>query len=163
MPRQSNGYDCGVFMLTCMSLVCNGLCLSKEAYTLHTRHSHATTDKETPGVTYMGNGVNSKATRWSPQETTAATPDEGSPAGRAPGLRGHLRKKKQRAEGRLTLGNTALRQRWWGSETGQSSRREERCSKRSAKTEAEEEGSDRKRVRIFQPPMKRARNLIAGH
>ena len=42
-------------------------------------------------------------------------------------------------------------------------RKKEQGSKTSAKSEAEEEGSDRTRVRIFQPPKKRARNLIAGH
>ena len=32
-PRQGNGYDCGIFMLTSMRLICNGLRLSKEACT----------------------------------------------------------------------------------------------------------------------------------
>ena len=33
LPRQGNGYDCGIFMLTSMSHVRNGLQLSREAYT----------------------------------------------------------------------------------------------------------------------------------
>ena len=55
LPRQGNGHDCGIFMLTSMSLVRSGLRLSKEAYS-HTRHSHVTTGKEAPGGTHMGNG-----------------------------------------------------------------------------------------------------------
>ena len=65
--------------------------------------------------------------------------------------------------GRLALGNKALRIRWWGRGTDKPQREEGRGSKRSAKSEAEEEGGDRTRGRLFKPPPKRARDLVAGH
>ena len=61
------------------------------------------------------------------------------------------------------MGNKALRSRLWGRGTDKPQREEGRGSKRSAKSEAEKEGSDRIRVRLFQPPSKRARDLVAGH
>ena len=64
---------------------------------------------------------------------------------------------------RLVLGSSKLRRKWWGGGSGQPCEKEGRSSKRSAKSEADEEGSDKTRVRIFQPPKKRARNFIAGH
>ena len=63
----------------------------------------------------------------------------------------------------MVRGGSNVRCRWRGGETSPAYKKVGRGSKRSAKSEAEEEGSDRTRVRIFQPPRKRARNLIAGH
>ena len=61
------------------------------------------------------------------------------------------------------LGNKVLRYQWRGRKTEQPHREGGQGSKRSAKSEAEEESDDRTRVRIFRPSQKRARNLIAGH
>ena len=88
---------------------------------------------------------------------------ETSPAGRATGPRKRQRAEVRGTEGRLTLGNKALRRRWWDRGTDKPHREEGRGSKRSAKLEAEEGGDNRIRVILFQPPPKRARNLIAGH
>ena len=63
----------------------------------------------------------------------------------------------------MVLGGSNIRQRWRGSGTDRLSKKEGQGSKRSTKSEVEEEGSDRTRVRIFQPPKRRARKLIAGH
>ena len=135
--------------------------MSKEAYTQGTLTLRRARKRLAERIWAMG--VNSKVTRWSPQGTSTTTCGEAPPAGRARGPRGHLRKRKQGAGGRLTLGNTALRRIWRGNETGKPSRKEGQGSKRSAKPEAGEGGSDRKRVRIFQLPKKRARDLIVGH
>ena len=109
-------------MLTSMSLVRIGLRLSKEAYTQGTLTLRRTRKRLAEHVWAME--VNSKDTRWSSQGTSTATCNEASLAGRDPGLRGHPQKRKQGTEGRLALGNTALRRRWWGSKTGQPSRNE---------------------------------------
>ena len=120
--RQGNGYDCRIFMLTSMSLVRIGLRLSKEAYTQGTLTLRRTRKRLAEHVWAME--VNSKDTRWSSQGTSTATCNEASLAGRDPGLRGHPQKRKQGTEGRLALGNTTLRRRWWGSKSGQPSRNE---------------------------------------
>ena len=109
-PRQGNGYDCGIFMLTSMRLICNGLRLSKEACTQGTLTLRRARNRLAERIWAMG--VHSEATRWLPQGTITAIPDKASPTGQAPGLRGPSRKRKQRAEGRLTLGSPKLRQRW---------------------------------------------------
>ena len=90
-----------------------------------------------------------------PEQNIAGRASDGAHEAAAGGSAGN--------EGRLTLGNKALRRRWWGRGTDKSHREEGRGSKRSAKSEAEEEGDNITRVRLFQPPSKRARNLIAGH
>ena len=63
----------------------------------------------------------------------------------------------------MVRGGSNVRCRWRGGETSPARKKEGSGSKRSTKSEAGEEGSDRTRVRIFQPPKKRARNLIAVH
>ena len=63
----------------------------------------------------------------------------------------------------MVLGGSNIRQKWRGSGTDLRGKKEGQGSKRSAKSEAEEEGSNRRRVKIFQSPKKKARNLIAGH
>ena len=54
-PRQGNGCNCGIFMLTSMSLVRNGLCLSKEAYTQGTLTLRRTRKRLAERI-LMGNG-----------------------------------------------------------------------------------------------------------
>lgn len=160
-PRQDNGYNCGIFTLTSMSLVRNGLCLSKEAYTQGTLTLRRARRRLAEHIWAMED--NSEAAKWSPQGATTTTPEEAPSTRRMPGRDGYSRKRKKGAKGRLALGSFKLRRRWWGSRTGQPCRKEGRGSKRSAKSDTEEEGSDRTRVRVFQSPEKKARNLIAGH
>ena len=82
-PRQGNGHDYGIFMLTSMSLVRSGLRLSKEAYTQGTLTLQQARKRLAERIWAMG--VNSEATRWSPQGTSTATRGEAPPAGRARG------------------------------------------------------------------------------
>ena len=159
-PRQGNGYDCGIFTLTSMCLIRNGLRLSREAYTQGTITLKRARRRLAARIWEMG--VNSGATRWSPRGDTTTTRSETSPAGRATGPMKRRRAEGRGTEGRLTLGNKALRRRWRGRGTDKPHKEEGRGSKRSAKSEAEEEGDDRTRMRLFQPPPKRSRNLIAG-
>ena len=91
-PRQGNGYDYGIFMLTSMSLIRNGLRLSKEAYTQGTLTLRRARNRLAERIWAMG--VNSEATWWSPQGTPTATNGDAPTAGRAPGLRGRPCRRK---------------------------------------------------------------------
>ena len=160
-PRQGNGFDCGIFTLTSMCLVRNGLQLSKEAYTQGTLTLRRARRRLAERI--WGMGVNSETARWPPQETTRTTSANVAPTERATRQSVHPSKRRKGPDGRLVMGGPKVRRRWWGGEISPARKRVVSGSKRSAKSKAEEEGSDRTRVRIFQPPKKRARNLIAGH
>ena len=69
-PRQGNESDCGIFMLTSMSLVRNGLRLSRDAYTQGTLTLRWARKGLAERIWAVG--VNSEATRWSPQGTPTA-------------------------------------------------------------------------------------------
>ena len=62
LPRQRNGYDCGIFMLISMSLVPNGLRLSREAYSQGTLTLRWARKRLAERIWTMG--VNGEATRW---------------------------------------------------------------------------------------------------
>ena len=159
---QSNGCDCGIFVLTSMSLVCNGLPLSKEVYTQGTLTLQRT--RKGPAKRIWVAGINNEATRWAPQLGVGALPARAPPAGWAAGGSSCSRKRGNGCEGRLVLGSKKLRRWWRCCEDGQRDKGESQGNKRSAKSETEEEeGSDKTRVRIFQPPEKRARSITVGH
>ena len=101
-------------------------------------------------------GVNSGATttRWSPRDDPATSQRETSPTGQSTGPRKRRQAEVRGTEGRLALGDKAPRSRWWGRGTDKPQREEGQGSKRSAKSEAEDESGDRMRVRLFQPPPK---------
>ena len=159
-PRQGNGFDCGIFTLTSMCLVRNGLQLSKEAYTQGTLTLRRARRRLAERI--WGMGVNSETARWLPQETTRTTSANVAQTARATRQSVHPSKRRKGPGGRLVMAGPKVRRKWGCGEICPA-RKKEQGSKRSAKSEAEEEGSDRTRVRIFQPPRKRARNLIAGH
>ena len=146
-----------------MCLVNNGLRLSREAYTQGTLMLRRARARKRLATRIWEMGVNSKAVRWSPLGDPTAIRCRAPSAGRGPGSRRQTRAAVRGTEGKVRLGSKAPRRRWWGRRKEQPHREEGGGSKRSAKSEVEEEGDDRTRVRIFQPPQKRARNLIAGH
>ena len=159
-PRQGNGFDCGIFTLTSMCLVRNGLRLTKEAYTQGTLTLRRARRRLAERI--WGMGVNSETARWPPQETAGTTSANEAPTERATRRGVHPSKRRKGPGGRLVRGGSNVRCRRWGGKISPARKKEGSGSKRSTKSEAEEEGSDRTRVRIFQLPKKRTRNLIAG-
>ena len=102
--------------------------------------------------------MNSKSARWSPQQGA------GIQAARAMLFCGAAGRRKEQSsqeengnESRLVLGTKRLRPMWRCRGERQCGKGEGRGNKRSAKSEAEEGGSNRTRVRISQPAKKRAK------
>ena len=72
-------------------------------------------------------------------------------------------KRENRSKVRLVLGSKKLKRWWRCCEDEHHGKGESQGSKKSFKSETEEDGSNKTRVRIFQPPEKRARSIAAGH
>jgi hypothetical protein len=108
-------------------------------------------------------GIKDEMVRWCPQESTvdrakaviAAQSQEWG------GSRTHKRKRGR--EGRIILGSKRMRTAYRGHVDDHRCKEAGRGSKRSTRSEAEEEGSDKAEVRLVQPPEKRAKKATEGH
>ena len=154
-PQQTNGCDCGVFTLTSMDLLRNGLHLTREAYaqgTLARRGARRRLAKK-----IWEEGVGAEEVRWQPHVTQTSTrratgPEEANKGKRAR----HPKRRKRGTEGRIVPGGRkagTLHHHFQGTQEKECGKR---GGKRSAKSEAEEEGSSDTEVRIYQPPTKKA-------
>ena len=110
-PRQGNGGDCGLFTLTSMCLVRNGICLLKKSmYTQGTPTLQRSRRRLAGNI--LAAGINGEAARWPPQQGVGALPAKAPLTGRAAGGSSCSRKRKSGFEGILIPDSKKLR-RWW--------------------------------------------------
>ena len=154
-PQQTNGCDCGVFTLTSMDLLQNGLQLTREAYSQGTLARRGARRRLAKRIWEEGAGV--EGARWQPNDGRASARRTTGPeeTNRSTGAR-NPKIRKRSIEGRMVPGSRKT-----GTLHGHFQEvREKECGKkggkRSAKSEAEEEGGSDAEVRIYQPPTKKA-------
>ena len=144
-----------------MGLLRNGLRLSKEAYsqgTIVLRDSRRGLAQR-----LWEAGIGAVDARWHPHQeggnSEGAVNSEQPNRGR--GARTHKRKRSN--EGRILQGSNRMRTVFGCYERVRKRKEDRRCSKRSARLEAKEEGAGKTDVRIYQPPVKKAKEDTASH
>ena len=119
----------------------HGLCLSKEVYTQGTLTVQRARKRVAERI--WAAGVNSETTRWSPQQGAGTQAARALPSGRLEGGNSSPRKRKSGNEDRLVLGSKKMRPMWRGRGDRLRDKSEGQGNKKSASSEAKEEGSDR--------------------
>ena len=159
-PLQDNGYDCGIFMLISMGLLRNGHTLSRDSYkqsTLRLRHA-----RRKLAWTIWKTGLGDDEIRWQPRTRTRLVE---APVGQRPHRRGVTqghKRKRGRPEGRLTTSGGPRIQAFFRPPKRRKEDQGRGC-KRTAQSEAEEEGERGLMRRYLETPRKRARAGLPGH
>ena len=159
-PQQDNGYDCGIFMLISMGLLRNGHNLSRDSYKQSTLRLRSARRKL--AWTIWKAGLEEDEIRWQPRTRTC--PARASTSQRPPGRRAAQcsNRKRGRSEERVTTTGGPRIQSFF---RPTKHRKEDRGrgSKRTAQSEAEEEGERGVMRRYLEPTRKRARAGWHGH
>lgn len=148
---QDNGYDCGMFVLISMELLRNGHNLSRDSYKQSTLRFRSARRKL--AWTIWKAGLAEEEIRWQPRTQTGSarvSESKGTPNRGAAQSHSH---KRSRSEGRLTIPGGPRIQSFF---RPYKRRKEDqgRGSKRSAQSEAEEEGKRGLMRRYLEPPRK---------